>query len=237
MPAHHRQTKCGADRYSPRTLTPRPLAESHATARGRGWNPSTPCLRCRRSAHAMIRLTRPLKPSKLMSPASPAPPGGSSSPAWAVGSARSKPGNVPAAGPGGPAATARGPQVRHAVRTEASVRLRGGDLAAVAVYDRYGQIRVPTRTAPTSVVSMWLADDLGGRPSRSSLSSGRCGQFRHVRPSRPSERRARSPWLGELTFGRPARSEPSQRRDRDEVQDGRRGVDGQAGPRQSPRPG
>jgi hypothetical protein len=40
-----------------------------------------------------------------------------------------------------PAATARGPQVRHAVGTEASVRLRAGDLAAVAVYDRYGQIR------------------------------------------------------------------------------------------------
>jgi len=63
----------------------------------------------------------------------------------------------------------------------------------------------------------------------SSLSSGRCSQSRQVRPSRPSKQSARSPWLGELTFGRPARSQPSQQRDRDEVQDGRRGVDGQAG--------
>ena len=41
------------------------------TAQG---NPSTPCLRCRRSAHAMTRFTRPLKPSKLMSPGCPEPP-------------------------------------------------------------------------------------------------------------------------------------------------------------------
>jgi hypothetical protein len=51
-------------------------------------------------------------------------------------------------------------------------------------------------------------------------SPGTCGHL--ARPSGAQD----PPWLGELTFGRPARSQPSQQRDRDEVQDGRRGVNG-----------
>jgi hypothetical protein len=100
--------------------------------------------------------------------------------------------------------TGSGQQVRDALRTEASVRLRGGDLAAVAVYDWYGRIR-----GADEDVADERRINVAGRWSwrkTFSLSSGRCSQSRHVRPSRPSERSARSPWLGQLTFGRPARS-------------------------------
>ena len=47
---------------------------------------------------------------------------------------------------------------------EASVWLRGGDLAAVAVYDRHGRIRGGDEdTAYDRAVSMWLADYLRGK--------------------------------------------------------------------------
>jgi len=47
---------------------------------------------------------------------------------------------------------------------EASVRLRDGDLAAVAIYDRHGRIRGDdTETAYERAASMWLADHLRGK--------------------------------------------------------------------------
>ncbi|MGH3194688.1 MAG: MobF family relaxase [Streptosporangiaceae bacterium] len=47
---------------------------------------------------------------------------------------------------------------------EASVRLRDGDLAAVAVYDRQGRIRgAGTEAAYQRAASMWLADHLRGK--------------------------------------------------------------------------
>ena len=47
---------------------------------------------------------------------------------------------------------------------EASVRLRDGDLAAVAVYDRHGRIRgADTEAACQRAASMWLADHLRGK--------------------------------------------------------------------------
>ena len=47
---------------------------------------------------------------------------------------------------------------------EASVRLRGGDLAAVAAYDRHGRIRGGDEEAAYDrAVSMWLADYLRGK--------------------------------------------------------------------------
>ena len=47
---------------------------------------------------------------------------------------------------------------------EASVRLRDGDLAAVAAYDRHGRIRGDdTETAYERAASMWLADHLRGK--------------------------------------------------------------------------
>ncbi len=47
---------------------------------------------------------------------------------------------------------------------EASVRLRGGDLAAVAAYDRHGRIRgADAEAAYDRAASMWLADHLRGK--------------------------------------------------------------------------
>jgi len=47
---------------------------------------------------------------------------------------------------------------------EASVRLRNGDLPAIAVYDRHGRIRgADTETACDRAASMWLADHLRGK--------------------------------------------------------------------------
>ena len=47
---------------------------------------------------------------------------------------------------------------------EASVRLRDGDLAAVAAYDRHGRIRgADQETACDRAASMWLADHLRGK--------------------------------------------------------------------------
>ncbi len=47
---------------------------------------------------------------------------------------------------------------------EASVRLRDGDLAAVAAYDRHGRIRAADEeTAYDRAASMWLADHLRGK--------------------------------------------------------------------------
>jgi AAA domain/TrwC relaxase len=47
---------------------------------------------------------------------------------------------------------------------EASVRLRGGDLAAVAVYDRHGRIRAADdEAAYNRAASMWLADYFRGK--------------------------------------------------------------------------
>ena len=47
---------------------------------------------------------------------------------------------------------------------EASVRLRDGDLAAVAAYDRHGRIRgADEEAAYDRAASMWLADHLGGK--------------------------------------------------------------------------
>ena len=47
---------------------------------------------------------------------------------------------------------------------EASVRLRGGDLAAVAVYDRHGRIRAADKEAAYNrAASMWLADYFRGK--------------------------------------------------------------------------
>ncbi|MGH3285026.1 MAG: AAA family ATPase [Streptosporangiaceae bacterium] len=47
---------------------------------------------------------------------------------------------------------------------EASVRLRGGDLAAVAVYDRHGRIRgADQEAAYDRAAAMWLADYLRGK--------------------------------------------------------------------------
>ena len=47
---------------------------------------------------------------------------------------------------------------------EASVRLRGGDLAAVAAYDRHGRIRgADEKAAYDRAASMWLADHLRGK--------------------------------------------------------------------------
>jgi TrwC relaxase/AAA domain len=47
---------------------------------------------------------------------------------------------------------------------EASVRLRDGDLAAIAVYDRHGRIRsADTEAAYDRATSMWLADHLRGK--------------------------------------------------------------------------
>jgi hypothetical protein len=47
---------------------------------------------------------------------------------------------------------------------QASVRLRGGDLAAVAAYDRHGRIRgADQETAYDRAASMWLADHLRGK--------------------------------------------------------------------------
>ena len=47
---------------------------------------------------------------------------------------------------------------------EASVQLRDGDLAAVAVYDRHGRIRgADQETAYERAASMWLADHLRGK--------------------------------------------------------------------------
>ena len=47
---------------------------------------------------------------------------------------------------------------------EASVRLRDGDLAAVAAYDRHGRIRgADEETAYDRAASMWLADHLRGK--------------------------------------------------------------------------
>jgi len=47
---------------------------------------------------------------------------------------------------------------------EASVRLRDGDLAAVAIYDRHGRIRgADHETACDRAASMWLADHLRGK--------------------------------------------------------------------------
>ena len=47
---------------------------------------------------------------------------------------------------------------------EASVRLRGGDLAAVAAYDRHGRIRgADEEAACERAASMWLADHLCGK--------------------------------------------------------------------------
>ena len=73
--------------------------------------------------------------------------------------------NVPAAGPEVPAAQL------HEVRRfdaqwerEASVRLRDGDLAAVAAYDRHGRIRgADDEAAYDRAASMWLADHLRGK--------------------------------------------------------------------------
>ena len=47
---------------------------------------------------------------------------------------------------------------------EASVRLRDGDLAAVAAYDRHGRIRgADEEAAYDRAASMWLADHLRGK--------------------------------------------------------------------------
>ena len=47
---------------------------------------------------------------------------------------------------------------------QASIRLRGGDLAAAAAYDRHGRIRsADTETACERAASMWLADHLRGK--------------------------------------------------------------------------
>jgi ATP-dependent exoDNAse (exonuclease V) alpha subunit len=47
---------------------------------------------------------------------------------------------------------------------EASVRLRDGDLAAAAAYDRHGRIRgADTETAYDRAAGMWLADHLRGK--------------------------------------------------------------------------
>ncbi|MGH3222640.1 MAG: MobF family relaxase [Streptosporangiaceae bacterium] len=47
---------------------------------------------------------------------------------------------------------------------EASVRLRGGDLAAVAAYDRHGRIRAADQEAAYDrAAAMWLADHLRGK--------------------------------------------------------------------------
>ena len=47
---------------------------------------------------------------------------------------------------------------------EASVRLRGGDLAAAAAYDRHGRIRAAdTEAAYQRAASLWLADHLRGK--------------------------------------------------------------------------
>jgi hypothetical protein len=47
---------------------------------------------------------------------------------------------------------------------EASVRLRGGDLAAAAAYDRHGRIRgADTEAAYERAASRWLADHLRGK--------------------------------------------------------------------------
>jgi hypothetical protein len=47
---------------------------------------------------------------------------------------------------------------------EASIRLRGGDLAAVAAYDRHGRIRgADQETAYDRAASMWLAAYLRGK--------------------------------------------------------------------------
>jgi hypothetical protein len=47
---------------------------------------------------------------------------------------------------------------------EASVRLRDGDLAAIAAYDRHGRIRgADTEAAYERAASMWLADHLRGK--------------------------------------------------------------------------
>jgi len=47
---------------------------------------------------------------------------------------------------------------------EASIRLRGGDLAAIAVYDRHGRIRgADQEAAYDRAASMWLADHLCGK--------------------------------------------------------------------------
>jgi hypothetical protein len=47
---------------------------------------------------------------------------------------------------------------------EASVRLRDGDLAAIAVYDRHGRIRgADAEAACDRAASMWLADNLRGK--------------------------------------------------------------------------
>ena len=75
-------------------------------------------------------------------------------------------GHVPPAGPRGPRrGTARGPPVRRASGSgEASVRLRDGDLAAVAAYDRHGRIRgADEEAAYERAASMWLADHLRGK--------------------------------------------------------------------------
>ena len=75
-------------------------------------------------------------------------------------------GHVPPAGP------ARSPpRELHEVRRfdaqwerEASVRLRDGDLAAVAAYDRHGRIRgADEEAAYDRAASMWLADHLRGK--------------------------------------------------------------------------
>ena len=62
------------------------------------------------------------------------------------------------------AAAARGPPVRRAWERQASIRLRDGDLAAVAAYDRHGRIRgADHETACDRAASMWLADHLRGK--------------------------------------------------------------------------
>ena len=61
-------------------------------------------------------------------------------------------------------AAARGPPVRRVWERDASIRLRSGDLAAIATYDRHGRIRgADQEAAYDRAASMWLADHLRGK--------------------------------------------------------------------------
>ena len=94
------------------------------------------------------------------------PEPGSSPPATPPSSAPSKPGACSGCSPG-----RSPPRELHEVRRfdahwerQASIRLRDGDLAAVAAYDRHGRIRgADEEAAYDRAASMWLADHLRGK--------------------------------------------------------------------------
>ncbi len=92
---------------------------------------------------------------------------------------------------------------------EASVRLRDGDLVAVAAYDRHGRIRgADTEAAYERAASMWLADHLRGKDVL--LLAGSNAEAADL--SRRVQARLVQARHGRAAAGRPVRREPGRRR-------------------------